>query len=344
MIREMTGVPSFHHTTVDPYAVTVLRDGEVASSRVVDAPPDTFFQAGSISKSVTALVVLELARRSMLVLDGDVNDQLRHWQLPDAAGISVRDLLGHTGGVGIGFYPGYSQHETAPTLLEELDGRGRANTPPVRVDRRFRGRFHYSGGGYAILQQLVCDITGESFDDAAREAVLAPLDMSSTSFTRHPPGRSANPAWHSYPACAAAGMWTTANDLARFLLAVQGALPDGSGRQQAVDRMLAPQAHLPFNGDWRLLPLFGLRPPDFHGLGLFLHGDHHFSHFGGAAGFFSAIVGSRRDGSGAAVMTTGSPLQLFAELRRIGREQGWQDFFQPVWKRWTGILGLRYLA
>jgi hypothetical protein len=77
---------------------------------------------------------------------------------------------------------------------------------------------------------------------------------------------------------------------------------------------------------------------------MFLHGNDRFSHFGGAASFFSALTASK-DGGGAVVMTASnaSPF-LFKLLRRIGDEQGWTGFRQPAWKRWQGLPGLRRLA
>ena len=123
-----------------------------------------------------------------------------------------------------------------------------------------------------------------------------------------------------------------------------------AGRESAVRAetaaaMLTPHARLPAKGDWNILPILGMRPPDSCGLGMFLHGNDRFAHIGGAASFFSALTASTQDGSGAVVMTASnaSPF-LFKVLRTISDEQGWAGFRQPAWKRLHGLPGVRRFA
>src|ERR1700685_3993476 len=129
------------------FGVAVLEDFELAWSQVHGGQADRLFQAGSISKPVTALAALELAARGDLDLDADVNDRLTGWQLPGPRGVSLRQLLGHTSGLGVSFYPGYPQGGDVPTLRQSLDGVPPAATKPVRADPGPSGRFRYSGGG-----------------------------------------------------------------------------------------------------------------------------------------------------------------------------------------------------
>jgi CubicO group peptidase (beta-lactamase class C family) len=315
-----------------------------------DGGPDRLFQAGSISKPVTALAALELAAQGEVDLDADVNERLSSWQLPGDRGVSLRQLLGHTSGMGIPFFPGYPQGSEVPALRQVLDGVPPSATPAVRVDPAAHGTFRYSGGGYAVIQQLIADVTGVPFAQAAHELVLAPLGMTQSTFseplTEDLHARAARPDWHVYPEAAAAGLWTTPDDLARYVCAVAAAW---AGREPAkktgpVTQMLRPHARLPAGGEWSVLPLLGLRCPDTFGLGMFLHGNDRFSHFGGAASFFSGLTGSK-DGTGAVVMTAAnaSPF-LFKLLRRIGDEQGWAGFRQPGWRRLQGLRGLRHLT
>jgi CubicO group peptidase (beta-lactamase class C family) len=311
--------------------------------------PDRLFQAGSISKPVTALAALELAARGEVDLDADVNERLSSWQVPGACRISLRQILGHTSGMGVPFFPGYPQGTEVPALRHVLDGVPPSVTPAVRVDPAAHGTFRYSGGGYAVVQQLIADVTGVPFGQAARSLVLAPLGMTQSTFAEPLPdglrAYAARPDWHVYPEAAAAGLWTTPGDLARYVCALQAAWAGReSAVQPAVTQMLHVHAPLPAGGEWSILPLFGLRAPDSFGLGMFLHGDGRFSHFGGAASFFSGLTGSK-DGTGAVVMTASnaSPF-LFKLLRRIGDEQGWPGLRQPGWRRWQGLRGLRYLT
>jgi CubicO group peptidase (beta-lactamase class C family) len=305
--------------------VAVIEGSSIAWSRAAGGPPDQLFQAGSISKPVTALAALELAALGRADLDGDVNQQLTTWQLPGSPGVCLRELLGHTAGTGVPFFPGYRQGADVPALRQVLDGVAPSVTPAVRADPARRGGFCYSGGGYAVIQQLITDITGLPFADAARALVLEPLGMTRSTFEQPVPpdrGSAARPDWHIYPEAAAAGLWTTPGDLARYACALQAALAGRPSpiRPEVAAQLLTPHARLPAKGEWNLLPILGVRPPDSCGLGMFLHGDDRFSHIGGAASF---------------------PFRL---LRAISDEQGWTGFRQPALKRLHGLPGIRNLT
>ncbi len=277
----------------------------------VDGPPDERFQAGSVSKAVAALTALRLVAVGAVALDADVSDRLMSWLLPDGTGVTLRRLLGHTAGLGVPFFPGYAPGEPLPTLMQVLDGLPPANTAPVRVESPPGSVFAYSGGGYALVQLLVEDVTGVPFADAAAELVLEPLGMDASSFFQ------CRGAWHRYPEEAAAGLWTTPSDLARFLVAVQRGA-EGS------EAMIAPHHELPAEGEWTVLRSLGLEPPDHMGLGLFLSESGWFSHLGGAFGFFSGLFGSLEGGSGVVVMTAGEATPAFFErLLAISDEHGW---------------------
>ncbi len=147
---------------------------------------------------------------------------------------------------------------------------------------------------------------------------------------------AARPDWHVYPEVAAAGLWTTPEDLARFAGAVAAA---AAGResplcQAAATQLLSASTPVPARGEWMILPLLGLRRPRSCGLGMFGFGDGRFGHIGGAAGFFSILLASARDGRGAVVMTAEKPsLFPFRLLRAINDEQGWTGFRTRRWPR-----------
>jgi CubicO group peptidase (beta-lactamase class C family) len=330
----------------------VIDGFEVAWSRTVGGPPNLLFQAGSIAKPVTALAALELAARGQADLHGDVNEQLTSWQVPGPLTVSLRELLGHTAGMGVPFFPGYRQGTGTPTLRQVLDGAPPSATPAARVDPAWYTRFRYSGAGYAVVQQLIADVTGLPFAQAARCLVLEPLGMTQSTFEQPlPPVRqpvAARCDWRVYPEAAAAGLWTTPGDLARYVCALQAALTGRPSpvRAETATTMLAPRTALPARGEWSVLPLLGVRPPDSYGLGMFLHGSDRFSHAGGAAGFFSVLTASRQDGAGAVVMAAANAAPfLFRLLRTISDEQGWAGFRQPARKRLHGLpASLRYLV
>jgi CubicO group peptidase (beta-lactamase class C family) len=306
--------------------VAVIEDFELAWSQVGGGPPDTLFQAGSISKPVTALAALELVARGELDLDADVNGRLTGWQVPGPGRVSLRQLLGHTSGLGVPFYPGYPQGADAPTLRQSLDGVPPAATKPVRVGAGTRGTFGYSGGGYAVIQQLMTDVTGRPFAAAAQDLVLGPLGMTSSTFAQPLPAglcrQAARPDWHVYPESAAAGLWTTAEDLGRFACAVAAAAAGRSSpvRQSAAAELVSAGTRVPVRGEWMILPLLGLPRPRSCGLGMFGFGDGRFGHIGGASSFFSVLIASAKDGGGAVVMTASNPsLFAFRLLRAAAR-------------------------
>jgi CubicO group peptidase (beta-lactamase class C family) len=217
--------------------------GAIDSTGSVPVTVDTLFQAGSISKPVAALGALSLVQKGTLSLDADVNASLKTWRVPENAftatqKVTVRRLLSHSAGLTVHGFPGYAVDALKPTLVQVLDGAKPANTPAIRVDLEPGNKWRYSGGGYTVLQQLVIDVTEKEFPAFMHAAVLEPLGMSSSSFEqplpaekaartatgyytgqREVPGR-----WHIYPEMAAAGLWTTPSDLARFAIAVQDAL------------------------------------------------------------------------------------------------------------------------
>jgi CubicO group peptidase (beta-lactamase class C family) len=288
--------------------VAVVEAGEIVQT---EGDPDERLQGGSVSKAVAALTALRLAAVAAIDLDADVNERLESWQLPDGEGVTLRRLLGHTAGIGVPFFPGYAEGEPLPTLLPVLDGEPPANTAPVRVETPPGSGFAYSGGAYALVQLLVEDVTGAQFADVAAEIVLDPLGMRDSTFFQR------RGDWHRYPEQAAAGLWTTASDLARFVVAPQ----EGADGTEA---MVEPHCDLPAEGEWTMLRSLGLEPPDRVGLGLFLSAGGWFSHLGGAHGFFSAFLGSLAGGHGVVAMTRGGATPAFFErLLAIARERDW---------------------
>ncbi len=163
-----------------PVGIALIADREVSSCHVVGAPAGARFQAGSISKCLTAFAVLELAGGEGIDIDSEVNQHLRAWRVP-RAGVTIRQLLGHTAGASVPFFPGYEEGSDMPSVTEVLDGASSANTEPVTFDPSKQGRC-YSGGAFVVLQQMVMDVTGVAFAEAARrppETALSVLHWAS---------------------------------------------------------------------------------------------------------------------------------------------------------------------
>jgi CubicO group peptidase (beta-lactamase class C family) len=122
--------------------------------------------------------------------------------------------------------------------------------------------------------------------------------------------------WHIYPEMAAAGLWTTPSDLAKFALAVQRAY---AGKGGVISEKMA-----------KLMLTPGL---DNDGLGFFISEDNkRFGHGGSDVGFQSNLTCFLASGSGVAVMANSdNGNQLGEELTlSIAREYGWTGFPQAV--------------
>ncbi|MFK7912487.1 MAG: serine hydrolase domain-containing protein [Pseudomonadales bacterium] len=222
-------------------AVVVIADGTIEQSLVfgdaVSAPrrpvtEHTLFQAGSVSKPVASWALLRLVQEGRLQLDVPVSTYLTRWALP-ASGfatdqVTVRRLLSHTAGLRLGGYLGFHPDLPRPDLPASLDGATNGSGPVVQTSAP-GVQFDYSGGGYTLLQLLVEEVTGQTFADYIDAAVLGPLGMQQSSYAPtaaqlalaadpHDRAGTALPAYR-FTALAAAGLYTTATDLARFALA-----------------------------------------------------------------------------------------------------------------------------
>jgi CubicO group peptidase (beta-lactamase class C family) len=224
-------------------SVAVVRSGRVAYGRgygVADAArrtavtASTLFQVASVSKPVAAMGALRLVEQRRLELDRP----LMVWRFPasehDPRGITLRRLLSHTAGVSVHGYPGHDPAQPLPSTASSLAGGSGAG--PVRLEEDPGAGYWYSGGGYTLAQLAVERAAGEPFAAWMRRAVLRPLQMRSSSFDQetaegadaargHDSAGRLLPAYR-YAEQAAAGLYATAPDLARFVAAL-GPGPDG---------------------------------------------------------------------------------------------------------------------
>lgn len=295
----------------------------------------TLFQAGSISKPVAALGALHLVDKGLLALDEDVNTKLRTWTVPrnkltDAHKVTLRLLLSHTAGMTVHGFPGYRIGAPLPTLTQVLNGEKPANTSAIRVERIPGSNWKYSGGGYVVMQQTVIDATGQPFARYMDETVLKPLGMVSSTYSQPLPehmavraakgyggifGQSVNGGWHVYPEMAAAGLWTTAADLARFAIGIQSSV--AGHLNPVISQSLTRQ----------MLTVEQMN----YGLGLGLRGNGRtlrFGHDGANAGFNAVMIAYAHAGKGAVVMINkndgGKAMsQIFSV---IGEHYHWPDY------------------
>ncbi|MET8266498.1 amino acid adenylation domain-containing protein [Micromonospora arida] len=310
--------PLLAEARVPGASLAVLADGELVQVLAVghctaggDAPvtPETIFQVGSVSKLVAAVGALALVDRGALQLDADVNAYLKGWQLPADRPVTLRQLLGHVAGLTSTGSSGHPRGGPVPPLSDLLLGRGVPTEPvraldapdPVAVERNSH---------FVVIQQLMEDVTLTSFADLMAELVFAPLGMTGSSFEQSFPETSGRPVaaghdergephphgWEVRADLAAAGLWTTATDLAALTSEIQTA----------------------YRGDPALLSLETVRaqltagPGGVFGLGCMVDriegsaGTHvEFTHRGHIAGYRALVTGRVPDGAGLVLLTNG---------------------------------------
>jgi CubicO group peptidase (beta-lactamase class C family) len=200
--------------------------------RAIPVRADTVFNLGSISKRLTAWTVMGLVEAGRIRLDEPVDTYLKRWHLPESAfdrrAVTVRRLLNHTAGISVSSVSAVDRDAPLPSLLNELNGLG-PSKGPVQMIKTPGEAFEYSGGGYAILQLLVEDVTGQPFAEYAKKMVFGPLGMASTSFGWNPDTvkRAATPYMadgtpyrlREFSASGAAGLVSTVQDMSVFAVA-----------------------------------------------------------------------------------------------------------------------------
>lgn len=298
----------------------------------------TLFQAASISKPVSALAVLHLAEAQAIHLDTAINVYLKDWQLAENEftaqnKVTVRHVLTHAAGLNVAGFAGYAYNEPLPTTTEILQGKGKSD--PLAVTGPVGEQWRYSGGGYVLLQKLVEDASGISFEQYMDERILAPMGMLGSTYqqpidtqtftnisTAHDhrseiwPGK-----WHHYPERGAGGLWTNPTDLAKYCLAIKRA-NNGDRNQvlqpQTVQQMLTKH---PYARNW--------------GLGPALQGEGEqlvFTHDGSNAGFRADFFAFANQGNAAVVMTNSDNGGELVEevMRAIASYYGWETRQQTI--------------
>lgn len=326
------------HYRVPAASVAMIENGHITTTPVIgsrlagDSAPigtDTQFQAASIGKALTAVAVLRLVDQGRLDLDRSANTYLSRFRLKDADGIpaddvTIRALLTHSAGVNAPSFPGFERKADLPSLLDILNGTDKAETPPIHVSHPL-GPYRYSGGGFMVLEAVIEDVSGLSFDAFMQREVFAPLRMTNTSFRIAPNavGRASGHDWHGipipggwrdYPQSSAAGLWSTPTDLARLLAALHAAW---IGADDAfLSQNLMAEIATEHDGGMGL------------GFGLSGQGDALLlSHSGANSGYNAFILLYLNTGNGAVVMTNGDGGRyLYTDiLRTLEQKHGWPE-------------------
>lgn len=302
---------------------------------------NTLFQAASISKSLNAMGVLQLADKKQIDIHEDVNKYLVSWKFPEdsftrTTKLTTAHLLSHTGGLSVHGFPGYKWTDSIPTDNEILDGKRPANTPAVRSQFAPGLRMKYSGGGTTISKKIIMDVSGEAYDMYMWKQVLEPIGMRRSTYTQPPPpqafkllatahsenGTPIKDKFHIYPEQAADGLWTTPSDLCLYIIEMQLSLQGKSNKvlsKEMTTAMVTPYI-------------------DAHAaLGVFVEvrgGQRYFQHGGANEGFRCQYYGSIENGNGVVVMVNSNNGTIINEIiNSVATVYEWKDFYRPTVKK-----------
>ncbi|TCZ68823.1 class A beta-lactamase-related serine hydrolase [Paenibacillus albiflavus] len=210
---------------------------EAGTDHKVDS--DTIFNACSISKFVTAMLVMKLVDQGFLDLDEDINNILTSWKLPyskliQSNKVTLRTLLSHQSGVvdPEGSFGEFDPTQGIPTMVDLLEGRTPYCKESIKVMYKPGSDFQYSDIGFCIIQQAIEDVLGQSFEEIMNELVFEPLNMKSSLIMRSADvkfsqkiscghqsnGDLVSSKYPFYPYPAAVGVWTSPSDLARLVI------------------------------------------------------------------------------------------------------------------------------
>ncbi len=271
-------------------------DGAVA------ATPDTQYRVGSITKTFTAVAILQLRDAGELSLEDTLGDHI-----PESphAGPTLRRLLSHTSGLQREI-PGEIWETLEDPTIEDL----LARLPEAERILPPGAYWHYSNLAYALLGEIVARRSGRAATVHIDERIIRPLGLERTTWS------AAFPAATGYlvepyadlvrpekpvelrGSAPIGQLWSTTGDLARWGAFLVGG-DDAVLPSRTIEEMRAFQSLVPYLRDWTLG--WGL------GLELFRDGDRIYAGHGGAMpGFLAALVSCAEDGIGAVALTNSS--------------------------------------
>jgi CubicO group peptidase (beta-lactamase class C family) len=274
----------------------VVRDGGLVWSAgrgdVREPHTDVQYRLGSISKTVTAVVVMRLRDEGRLHLDDPLDRHLPGTPFGDR---TIGQLLSHLAGASAESPGGWWERTPGGSLADLRLGKDDVVLGAAR-------RFHYSNLGFGLLGELVARARGTSWEEAVTTEVLRPLGMTRT--TPRPVGSAAagqavhpwadvvltEPEHHAGVMAAAGQLWATLTDLGRFATFLLG---DSGGVLDAgtLEEMAEPAGVDAAAAGWSA-----------YGLGvqvIRLDGRTYVGHGGSMPGFLAGVFVDREEQTGA---------------------------------------------
>jgi CubicO group peptidase (beta-lactamase class C family) len=312
-------------------AITIVKDGKVVAAqgygvrKLGDPAPvtgKTLFEIASNSKAFTAAALAMLVDEGKLKWDDPVTKHVPWFQMNDpyvTGAMSVRDLLTHRSGLGLGAGDLMWWPTTTFTSDEIIQG-----LRHIKLATSFRDRYAYDNLLYIVAGKIVADKAGKPWGDAMRERILAPLGMNTTTTSvaamlqapdyAAPHSKIGGKAAVVKPmpvenAAGAVGINTNTEEFARWmaLLLNGGKTPDGRQlisakqvvemwTQQTPMKIPEPKGQLADTKPHFYAYGLGFQLRDYRGRKLAMHG-------GALQGFYSRVVMVPEENLGIAIFT-----------------------------------------
>ncbi len=333
-------------------SVAIINDSKIEWEKcygIADSREDkcisfnTLFEAGSTSKTFTAVTALQLVSNGLIDLDEEVNAKLKDWKIPENdftkdTKITLRPLLTHTAGINRPDSMFISEKGKEPTLLQILKGDSPALNDPVEVCFEPGTDHQYSNLAYIIIEKLIRDITGMSLSDYIRKEIFLPLEMRNSYFqhpseeiskrmiVHHDNEGNATDSGFISGAFGHGGLISTPSDIAKFVVELMKTHQGKSDKilsQEIIKQMISSEIVLDPS------KMFGFTG---QGLGVFLiekDEDIFLVHPGtNVPGAVCMMIGSPITGQGAVLMSNGIQAELLHILLlfSIAKEYDW-----PIW-------------
>jgi CubicO group peptidase (beta-lactamase class C family) len=300
------------------YGVKDLRTNEEITA-------DTLFEAGSASKTFTAIAALNAVKKELLNLDESVNNKLKTWKIPDndftkEKQVTLRQLLAHTAGINRPDSMFGHEDGKTPTIIQILNGEPPAKNDPVEVVFVPGSEHQYSNLGYIIIEKLLQDIYDKNLSEIMKKMVFDPLEMMNSVFdfpteeikkrtiVPHDDKGEAKESGFVIGALGHGGLISTPYDIAKFVVELMHAYKDKSDKiisSSVAKQMFSPE--LPLDPT----KFFGMTG---QGLGTFLiekDEDFFFLHPGtNMPGAVTMMIGSPTTGHGLVIMSNGIQAEL----------------------------------
>lgn len=337
------------HYGIPGVSIAVIHDGKIAWTKgygikdkdsKLPVTTETLFQAAATSMPVTAYGALHLVANNKVDLDTNINNYLKSWQIPEneftkEQKVTLRNLLNHSAGI----YPRgtgrYDRTDTIPSLVEILNGSYPAKNEPVTTNKVPEESVRFAYASYVPVQQLMLEIEQKTFPEIMNKFVLQPLEMNNSTYNQTlttaqlskaatgylKGGAMVKGRSKVYPAMGSHGLWTTAEDYAKFVTNVQQTMKGNATK--GLSKELTKLMGKPYGvsgSDWS----FTL------GLGFQLlnrKNDIYLRHHGWNEGFYAEIMAHRDKGYGVVVLTNSTFPEFNAEvIRSVALTYGWDNF------------------